>query len=178
MACDFLFLRITAKWVNTKRFRYLVVRYRVQGLNTQSRDYFIWLNDGSLRFVEALSVLSLSDLKGNVQWHFAFANLQASDIRPYFSDLALQVQATEPNCEVVVGEIAFRDGLPVGAIRELLLPLLPYREQPLPLSTLAKLQAQPTWLANPIEKATLSVTPEGLRHLKVFASACPNEILG
>ncbi|MFN4179622.1 MAG: hypothetical protein ACK4I8_04875 [Armatimonadota bacterium] len=45
---------IPARWINTQRFRYLVVRYRARGLNTKSHDYFIWVNDGSRRPDETL----------------------------------------------------------------------------------------------------------------------------
>lgn len=165
---------INARWLNTFRFRYLIVRYRARGLNTKSQDYFIWVNDGSRRPQEALSLLRLSDLVSDGQWHLVASDLLALDIRPYLSQLALQVQASEPNCEVIVSEISFSDDLPEGVQlpeRFRQEPLPPYRERPLPLPVLAKLQAQPTWLANPSEKASLSLTAEGI-HLRVPERGC------
>ncbi len=153
---------INARWVNTNRFRYFVVRYRAHGLNTQSRDYFIWVNDSSRRPDEERYLLRLSDLVGDGQWHFAVADLREFDIQPYLSQLALQVQASEPNCEVIVSEISFRDRLPEG-VQLPTKPLPPYRERPLDLSILAKAQAQPTWLANPAEQAVVQMTREGVR---------------
>ncbi|MFN3421429.1 MAG: hypothetical protein ACK40X_06890, partial [Armatimonadota bacterium] len=157
---------IRARWVNTQRFRYLVVRYRARGLNTKLNDYFVWVNDGSRRPNEARYLLRLSDLVSDGQWRYAVSDLLALDIHPYLSHLALQVQASEPNCEVVVSEISFRDDLPEGVqlperFREK--PLPPYHERPLPLPDLANLQARPTWLANPSAKASISLTKEGIR---------------
>ncbi|MFA4029962.1 MAG: hypothetical protein GDYSWBUE_001298 [Candidatus Fervidibacterota bacterium] len=153
---------VNARWVNTNRFRYLVIRYKAFGLNTQSRDYFIWVNDGSRRPDEARYLLRLSDLVSDGQWHFAIADLRELDIQPYLSQLALQVQSAEPNCEVIVSEISFCDRLPEG-IQLPTKPLPPYRERPLELSVLAKAHAQPTWLANPAEQADVQMTHEGVR---------------
>lgn len=153
--------RVPARWVNTQRFRFLVVRYRARGLDTRLSDYFIWLNDSSGRANESLYVLRLSDLSSDGKWHVAVADLQALDIRPYLLQLALQVQAMEPNCEVVVGEIAFSDSLPDGfQLPKRSLP--PYRETPLPLTALERLQTQPGWLNNPSERAGLRVSQDGI----------------
>ncbi len=157
---------INARWVNTQRFRYLVVRYRAFRLNTQvSSDYFIWVNDSSHRPEEELYLLRLSDLLSDGKWHYAIADLRELDIRPYLSHLALQVQALEPNCEVIVSEISFCDRLPEGIKlpTKPIKPLPPYRERPLDLSVLAKAQAQPTWLPNPTEQTDVQMTKEGVR---------------
>ncbi|MCX7778436.1 MAG: hypothetical protein N2381_10350, partial [Armatimonadetes bacterium] len=153
---------ISAKWLNTNRFRYLVVRYKARGLNTRSRDYFVWVNDSSRRPDEARYLLRLSDLVSDGQWHFAVADLLEFDILPYLSHLALQVQADESNCEVIVSEISFRDRLPEG-LQLPSKPLPPYRERTFDLTILAKAQKQPTWLSNPAEHADVQVRAEGVR---------------
>jgi len=87
---------INARWVNTNRFRYLVVRYKATGLDTNRRDYFVWVNDSSRRSQEEQTLIWLNELKSDGQWHYAVADLKALEIRPYLSQLAIQVQASQP----------------------------------------------------------------------------------
>ena len=152
---------INARWVNTNRFRYLVVRYKATGLDTNRRDYFIWVNDSSQRSQEEQTLIWLNQLQSDGQWHYAVADLKALEIRPYLSQLAIQVRASQSNCEVFVKELAFCDRLPEGvALPEK--PLPPYRERPLSFRNLAKLRPQPTWLANPADDAEVRLTESGL----------------
>jgi hypothetical protein len=152
---------INARWVNTTRFRYFVVRYKAVGLDTNRRDYFVWVNDNSRRAQEEQTLIWLNELKSNGQWHYAVVDLKALEIRPYLSHLAIQVQASQPNCEVFVKELAFCDRLPEGVVLPEK-PLPPFRERPLPLQTLARLRPQPTWLPNPADSAEVRLTESGL----------------
>ncbi|MCC6038343.1 MAG: hypothetical protein LM632_09095, partial [Armatimonadetes bacterium] len=152
---------INARWVNTTRFRYFVVRYKAVGLDTNRRDYFVWVNDNSRRSQEEQTLIWLNELKSDGQWHYAVADLKALEIRPYLSHLAIQVQASQPNCEVFVKELAFCDRLPERVVLPEK-PLPPFRERPLPLQTLARLRPQPTWLPNPADSAEVRLTESGL----------------
>ncbi len=152
---------INARWVNTTRFRYLVVRYNATGLDTNRRDYFVWVNDSSHRSQEEQTLIWLNELKSDGQWHYAVADLKAMEIRPYLSQLAIQVQASQPNCEVFVKELAFCDRLPEGVALPKK-PLPPYRERLLNPQALAKLRPQPTWLPNPADNAEVCLTESGL----------------
>jgi hypothetical protein len=152
---------INARWVNTTRFRYLVIRYKAVGLDTNRRDYFVWVNDNSRRSQEEQTLIWLNELKSDGQWHYAVADLKVLEIRPYLSHLAIQVQASQPNCEVFVKELAFCDRLPEGVVLPEK-PLPPFRERPLPLQTLARLRPQPTWLPNPADSAEVRLTESGL----------------
>jgi len=152
---------INARWVNTTRFRYFVVRYKAVGLDTNRRDYFVWVNDNSRRSQEEQTLIWLNELKSDGQWHYAVADLKALEIRPYLSHLAIQVQASQPNCEVFVKELAFCDRLPEGAVLPEK-PLPPFRERPLPLQTLARLRPQPTWLPDPADSVEVRLTESGL----------------
>jgi len=152
---------INARWVNTTRFRYFVVRYKAVGLDTNRRDYFVWVNDNSRRSQEEQALIWLNELKSDGQWHYAVADLKALEIRPYLSHLAIQVQASQPNCGVFVKELAFCDRLPEGVVLPEK-PLPPFRERLLPLQTLARLRPQPTWLPNPADSAEVRLTESGL----------------
>jgi len=152
---------INARWVNTTRFRYFVVRYKAVGLDTNRRDYFVWVNDNSRRAQEEQTLIWLNELKSDGQWHYAVADLKVLEIRPYLSHLAIQVQASQPNCEVFVKELVFCDRLPEGVVLPEK-PLPPFRERPLPLQTLARLRPQPTWLPNPADSAEVRLTESGL----------------
>lgn len=152
---------INARWVNTTRFRYLVIRYKAVGLDTNRRDYFVWVNDNSRRSQEEQTLIWLNELKSDGQWHYAVADLKVLEIRPYLSHLAIQVQASQPNCEVFVKELAFCDRLSEGVVLPEK-PLPPFRERPLPLQTLARLRPQPTWLLNPADSAEVRLTESGL----------------
>ena len=152
---------INARWVNTTRFRYLVVRYKATGLDTNRRDYFVWVNDSSRRSQEEQTLIWLNELKSDGQWHYAVADLKALEIRPYLSQLAIQVQASQPNCEVFVKELSFCDRLPEGVVLPEK-PLPPYRERPLPIQNLAKLCPQPTWLPNPADDVEVRLAEGGL----------------
>jgi hypothetical protein len=152
---------INARWVNTTRFRYFVVRYKAVGLDTNRRDYFVWVNDNSRRSQEEQTLIWLNELKSDGQWHYAVADLKVLEIRPYLSHLAIQVQASQPNCEVFVKELAFCDRLPEGVVLPEK-PLPPFRERLLPLQTLARLRPQPTWLPNPADSAEVRLTESGL----------------
>ncbi|MFA0748864.1 MAG: hypothetical protein EORIYHIE_002733, partial [Candidatus Fervidibacter sp.] len=152
---------INARWVNTTRFRYFVVRYKAVGLDTNRRDYFVWVNDNSRRSQEEQTLIWLNELKSDGQWHYAVADLKVLEIRPYLSHLAIQVQASQPNCEVFVKELAFCDRLPEGVVLPEK-PLPPFRERPLPLQTLARLRPQPTWLPNPADSVEVRLTESGL----------------
>ncbi|MDW8321388.1 MAG: DUF6259 domain-containing protein [Armatimonadota bacterium] len=154
-----------ASWVNTQRFRYLVVRYRARGLHTDSNDYFLYLNDNSGLPLASRFVLSLADLRADGEWHWAAVDVRERGIRPYLIQMALQVQASGASAEVVIADISFRDTLPAGVVlaRE---PDVPYREQILPLSELERLQAQPAWLNNPSARAMVERKPDGI-HLRV-----------
>jgi len=152
---------INARWVNTTRFRYLVIRYKAAGLDTNRRDYFVWVNDNSRRSQEEQTLIWLNELKSDGQWHYAVADLKVLEIRPYLSHLAIQVQASQPNCEVFVKELVFCDRLPEGVVLPEK-PLPPFRERPLPLQTLARLRPQPTWLPNPADSAEIRLTESGL----------------
>lgn len=68
---------INARWVNTDRFRYFVVRYKVKGIDTKRRDYFVWVNDNSSRSQEEQILIWLTELKSDGQWHYAVADLRA-----------------------------------------------------------------------------------------------------
>jgi len=152
---------INARWVNTTRFRYFVVRYKAVGLDTNRRDYFVWVNDNSRRSQEEQTLIWLNELKSDGQWHYAVADLKVLEIRPYLSHLAIQVQASQPNCEVFVKELVFCDRLPEGVVLPEK-PLPPFRERLLPLQTLARLRPQPTWLPNPADSVEVRLTESGL----------------
>lgn len=156
---------VAARWVNTQRFRYLAVRYRAQGIASIPGDYFLYLNDNSDVPDSARYMLYLSELRSDGRWHWAVVDLHQKQVRPYLSQLALQVQAAEPNAEVVIAEISFRDLLPAGT-SVATEPAQPYREQTLPLSELGRLQAQPDWLNNPSARASVETRPDGV-HLRV-----------
>jgi hypothetical protein len=152
----------SARWVNTLRFRYLTVRYRAKGIAPRSDDYFMYLNDTSGVPDSQRYLLKLADLRADGGWHLAVVDLHRWQIRPYLTQIALQVQAAEPNAEVVVSEIAFREALPQGVSlpQE---PLPPVREVPVDLSEWRRLQPQPDWLANASTRASVEWTREGLR---------------
>jgi hypothetical protein len=152
---------INARWVNTNRFRYLVVRYKATGLDTNRHDYFVWVNDSSQRSQGEQTLIWLNELKSDGQWHYAVADLKALEVRPFLSHLAIQVQASQLNCEIFVKELAFCDRLPEGVALPKK-PLPPYRERPLPLQNLARLQPEPTWLPNPTDAAEVRLTEKGL----------------
>jgi len=154
-----------AHWVNTQRFRYLAVRYRARGIYPNPGDYFLYLNDSSDLPETSRYLLRLSDLRVDGEWHWATVDLLQQQIRPYLKHIALQVQAAEPNAEVVVADISFRDTPPEGtpAKQE---SAQPYREQVLPLSDLGRLRAQPDWLGNPSAQASVVAGADGV-HLRV-----------
>ncbi len=152
---------INARWVNTNRFRYFIVHYKAIGLDTNRRDYSVWVNDSSRRSQEEQTLIWLNELKSDGQWHYAVADLKALEIRPYLSQLAIQVQASQPNCEVFVKDLAFCDRLPEGVVLPKK-PLPPSREHPLPFQNLSKLRPQPTWLPNPADDVEVRLTEGGL----------------
>jgi hypothetical protein len=154
-----------ARWVNTQRFRYLVVRYRARGILPNPDDYFLYLNDSSDLPETSRYVLCLSDLRVDGEWHWATVDLLQRQVRPYLKHIALQVQAAEANAEIVIADISFRDTPPEGtpAKQE---TTQPYREQVLPLSDLGRLRAQPDWLGNPSAQASMVSRSDGV-HLRV-----------
>lgn len=156
---------LPARWVNTQRFRYLVVRYRARGISPHPGDYFLYLDDSSELPDTSRYLLPLSDLRADGEWHWATVDLHQWQIRPYLKQLALQVQAAEPNAEVVIADLSFRDTPPEGAptTRK---ASAPYRELILPRSELARLQAQPDWLGNPSAQASVLSASDGV-HLRV-----------
>ncbi|HID07023.1 MAG TPA: hypothetical protein EYP10_07725, partial [Armatimonadetes bacterium] len=74
---------INARWVNIGRYRYLCIRYLARGFNTNSEDYFVYINDGIRHrgqpFSLGLTVLHLSQVKSDGKWHWLVADLQALD---------------------------------------------------------------------------------------------------
>lgn len=156
---------VPARWVNTQRFRYLTVRYRARGIAPNPGDYFLYLNDNSDLPDSSRYMLHLSDLHTDGRWHWVVIDLRRRQVRPYLSQMALQVQAAEPDAEVVIAEISFRDTLPAGA-SVATEPAQSYREQLLPLPELGRLQPQPDWLSNPSERASVETKSDGV-HLRV-----------
>lgn len=149
------------RWFNTSRFRYLHLRYRARGLNTTSHDYLLWVNDGGPKGGRTL--VRLSELRSDGAWHDLVVDvIERQDLQPYITDVALQVQAVEPDAELVVAEGAFRDTPPPG-IEVPSPPAGPRRERGVPLEMLQRLQPEPTWLGNPSANPSLRRDQEGLR---------------
>ncbi len=150
-----------ARWIATHRYRYFVVRYRCENVNAKSTDYFIWVNDSSRRSQEAQTLIRLSDLISDGRWHEVVADLRRSEIQPYLSHLALQVQSSDGPAEITIKEMSFRDQLPHG-LSPPSEPRLPYKEILFDLSQMARVEMQPSWLINPAESASVALTRDGV----------------
>ena len=124
----------------------LVVRYRAEGLRTDSDDYFVYIDDGGEAETRPIR---LEDIVADGQWQTVGVDLDGVAESDTLKAVALQVQAEgDEGGRVWLGDLRFCDRLPDGVVeltrgerREPKAPWWADLEK-------AEWEAQPAWLTN------------------------------
>ncbi|OQB82524.1 MAG: hypothetical protein BWX88_03924 [Planctomycetes bacterium ADurb.Bin126] len=135
------------KGLSLRDFPFLVLHYRARNIDTTSRDYAVYVDDGDAS--RQLAPVRLCDLHADDHWHTLAVDVSRLSKSNEPRLLAVQVQATEAGKALLeFRRLEFSDIWPEGATRVGPAPPPPAPDRPVPLPGL-KWTAQPSWLANP-----------------------------
>ena len=142
---------IPGVWVPETRF--LVVRYRAEGLKTDSDNYFIYVNDAGTK---ETSPVRLKDMVADGKWHTVGVDLEPIVETNAIKALAIHVQAgSAGGARVWVDSIRFCDRLPAGCQEIRGSQHEPEADWWADLDA-ATWSAQPTWLPNPAQQHSVA----------------------
>lgn len=129
-------------------YRYLVVRYRAENLQTNSDNYLVYVNDGT---PDGCYAIRLQDAKSDGAWRTAAVDLSRLAKGSAITSVAVQVApAGVGGARLWIESLAFSDEVPAGAelLRQEAPPATSGKpDRSLPLSP--EWTAQRTWLGNP-----------------------------
>ena len=143
-------------WIGQNHF--LVVRYRAEGLRTDSSNYFVYVDDGGKNETRPIR---LEDIVADGQWRTIGIDLDGIAESDTLEAVAIQVQAVgDEGAEVWLDDLRFCERLPDDTTEitrgERRAPRPPWRAD---LAD-AHWEAQPSWLTNDAERHSVVRTRE------------------